>query len=72
MYFLLLIPFCACSVLNYAFDTTDNGVPVTPSDALGAPIPGVTLLDTTVGGVLLAQLIDTTFWCYQSTTVFTV
>ena len=48
------------------------GVTVTPWGALVTPVKGVTVLTPLGRGVQLAQAIDTPFWCYHNTFVFTV
>ena len=48
------------------------GVTMTPVGALVTPAKGVTALTPLGRGVQLAQAIDTPFWCYHNTFVFTV
>ena len=48
------------------------GVTMTPLGALVTPAKGVTVLTPLGRGVQLAQAIDTPFWCYHNTFVFTV
>ena len=48
------------------------GVIVTPLGVRLTPAKGVTVLTPLEGGVQLAQTLDTPFWCYHNTFVFTV